>query len=405
MKKRDFKKVVISRKGEKSIELGHPWVYDGEIVKREDEITNGDIVDVVSLKDKYLGSGFYNSNSKITIRLISRNANDIFDVDFFRRRIRYAIDYRLTVMENETNAFRVIYGEADELPGLTVDKFNDILVVQILSLGIDIRKDIILKVLYEEMIKSNFIISGIYLRNDVDIRDKEGLEQYKGWYDLGLEIPKSTTTLIVENGIKYLVDFENGQKTGFFLDQKYNRLFIRKIAKNKTVLDCCTHTGSFAMNAYLGGAKKVVALDISEKALADSIKNFLLNDMKIDTICSDVFDYLKSLSEKKSKEYDFIILDPPAFTKSRKTIESALRGYQEINYLALKSLPRGGYFATASCSFFATPELFLNSIYKASLDAQVRLKQVGYFGASYDHPVLLGVEETRYLKFYVFQVF
>lgn len=405
MKAREYKKVYITSKGENSINLGHPWVYNGEITKKEDNINNGDIVDVVNSKDKYLGSGFYNDNSKITIRLISRNTNDKFDEDFFRRRIRYAIDYRLTVMEDELNAFRVIYGEADELPGLTVDKFNDILVVQILSLGIEIRKDIILKLLYEEMIKSNFKISGIYIRNDVDIRIKEGLEEYKGWYDLGFENPKSTKTEIIENGIKYIVDFEDGQKTGFFLDQKYNRLSIRKIAKNRTVLDCCTHTGSFAMNAYIGGAKKVVAMDISSKALDDSKENFKLNNMNIDTICGDVFEVLEELSKEKTKKYDFIILDPPAFTKSRKTIDNALKGYQEINYLALKSLPRGGYFATASCSHFATEELFLNAIYKASLAANVKLKEVSFSGASYDHPVLLGVEETKYLKFYIFQVF
>ena len=404
MKNRNIKKVIISKKAEKSILLGHPWIYNGEIINKEDDIRNGDIIDVVNNNNKYLGSGFYNDNSKIIIRLISRNANDLFNEDFFRRRIRYAIDYRLAVMEDELNSFRVIFGEADELPGLTVDKFNNLLVVQILSLGIELRKDMILKLLYEEMKKSNFNILGIYIRNDVDIREKEGLEQYKGWYDLGIEIPKSTKTEIIENDIKYIVDIENGQKTGFFLDQKYNRLSIRKIAKDRNVLDCCTHTGSFAMNAYIAGAKKVTAVDISEKAISDSIENFRINNMKIDTICKDVFDVLKELSEKKTKEYDFIILDPPAFTKSRKTINNALKGYQEINYLALKSIPRGGFFATASCSHFATEELFLNSIYKASLEANVKLKMVSFSGASYDHPVLIGVDETKYLKFYIFQV-
>ena len=404
MKTREYKKVYITKKGENSILLGHPWVYEGEIVKTDSGINNGDIVDITNDKDKYLGSGFYNNNSKITVRLLSRNANDNYDIEFFRRRIGYAIDYRLTVMEDNLNAFRVIFGEADELPGLTVDKFNDILVVQILSLGIEIRKDMILKTLYEEMIKRDFDIKGIYIRNDVDIRGKEGLEEYKGWFDLGLGLQKSTKTTIIENGIKYVVDFENGQKTGFFLDQKYNRLAIRKIAKNRSVLDCCTHTGSFAMNAYMGGAKEVTAMDISEKALDDAKENFKLNNMNINTVCGDVFDVLKDLSESKNKKYDFVILDPPAFTKSRKTIDKALKGYQEINYLALKSLPRGGYFATASCSHFANPELFLNAIYKASLDAGVKLKQVSYTGAAFDHPVLIGVEETRYLKFYIFQV-
>ncbi|MBR1385501.1 MAG: class I SAM-dependent rRNA methyltransferase [Bacilli bacterium] len=402
MKTRNYKKVLITKKQEKSILLGHPWIYKDEITSKE-EIEDGEIVDVTNDKDKYLGSGFYNSKSKITIRLISRNANDTFDSVFFRRRIRYAIDYRLTVMEDNLNAFRVIFGEADELPGLTVDKFNDILVVQILSLGIEKRKDMILKLLYEEM-KKNFDIKGIYIRNDVDIREKEGLNEYKGWFDLGEKKPSETKTTIVENDIKYIVDFENGQKTGFFLDQKYNRKAIRKIAKNRTVLDCCTHTGSFAMNAYLGGAKKVVALDISEKAIMDSKENFKLNNMNIETECKDVFDYLKELSEKKNKEFDFIILDPPAFTKSRKTIKNALKGYYEINYLALKSLKRGGYFATASCSHFASNTLFFEQIKKASIALGLRLKEVEYREASYDHPVLVGVEETRYLKFYIFQV-
>lgn len=402
MKARNYKKVLITKKQEKSVLLGHPWIYNDEIISK-DEIEDGEIVDVVNDKDKYLGSGFYNSKSKITIRLISRNANDTFDSNFFRRRIRYAIDYRLTVMEDNLNAFRVIFGEADELPGLTVDKYNDILVVQILSLGIEKRKDMILNLLYEEM-KKDFDIKGIYIRNDVDIREKEGLSEYKGWFDLGEKIPSETKTVIVENDIKYIVDFENGQKTGFFLDQKYNRKAIRKIAKNRTVLDCCTHTGSFAMNAYLGGAKKVVALDISEKAIMDSKENFKLNNMDIETECSDVFDFLKELSEKKNKEFDFIILDPPAFTKSRKTVKNALKGYYEINYLALKSLKRGGYFATASCSHFATSTLFLEQIKKASIALGLRLKEVEFREASYDHPVLLGVEETRYLKFYIFQV-
>ena len=404
MQARNFKKVYITKKGEASILNGHPWVYEGEIVSHDEDIVNGDIVDIISSKDKYIGSGFYNSNSKITLRLLSRNANDTYDEEFFRRRIRYAINYRLDVMGDELNAFRVIFGEADELPGLTVDLFNNILVVQILSLGIEIRRDIILKLLVEEMNKSCFNIIGIYLRNDVDIRVKEGLEEYKGWYDYGKEIPDSTKTTIVENDIKYIVDFENGQKTGFFLDQKNNRMLVRKLAKHKTVLDCCTHTGSFAMNAYMGGAKKVVALDISNTALEEAKENFKLNDMNIDTISGDIFEVLKNLSESKSKEYNFIILDPPAFTKSRKTINQALKGYQELNYLAMKALPRGGYLVTASCSHFASEELFKDAIYKASLKANVSLKQLYGSGASPDHPELIGVPETKYLKFFIFQI-
>lgn len=406
MKEREFKKVHITKKGENSILMGHPWVYVGEIIKKDNNIENGEIVDIISEKDKYLGSGFYNDNSKITIRLLSRNANDKYDKEFFKRRIQYALDYRITVMgEENLNAFRLIYGEADEMPGLTVDKMNDILVVQILSLGMEVRKDDILTSLYEVTTSSGFDIKGIYIRNDVDIREKEGLDEYKGWYDLGIPIPDKTSTYIIENDIKYFVDFENGQKTGFFLDQKFNRLLVRRLAKDKTVLDCCTHTGSFAANAYKGDAKKVVASDISAKALEDASSNFKLNNMDIDTIEADVFDLLKELSEKKTKEYDFIILDPPAFTKSRKTIDKALKGYQEINYLAMKSLPRGGYFATASCSHFASEEKFKEAIYKASLDANVHLREISKTGPAPDHPELVGVDETKYLKFYLFQVF
>ena len=404
MKERNYKKVYVTNKGEMTIRNGHPWIYESDILKKNSDINNGDIVDIVNIKDKYLGSGFYNDNSKIKVRILSRNANDIFDKDFFKRRIIYALEYRMAVMaESELNSFRLIYGEADELPGLTVDKFNDILSVQILSLGIEKRRDIILPLLYEVMKEFNFHIKGIYLRNDVDIRLKEGLKEEKGWYPLNNHIPEIKETIINENGIKYYVDFINGQKTGFFLDQKYNRLLVRNIAKDKCVLDCCTHTGSFAMNAYLGGAKEVIATDISKKALDDAKRNFKLNNMNISTIESDVFELLEKICKEK-KKYDMIILDPPPFTKSRKTITKALLGYQKLNYLAMKALPRGGFLVTASCSHFATKELFLEAIYKASIKANVKLKQVTYCGASYDHPVLIGVNETEYLKFYIFQI-
>lgn len=400
MKAREYKKVYITLKGEKALLTGHPWVYEGEIIKCDEGIKNGDLVDITNNKDKYLGTGFYNNNSKITVRIISRNANDLFDYDFFKRRIKYAYEMRKTAL-NDLNSFRVIFGEADFLPGLTVDKFNNILVVQTLSLGIEMRKDQIFKALYEVLTEDGLEIIGIYERNDVKIRELEGLTEYKGWYDIGLAIP-DTKTIIIENNLKYLVDFENGQKTGFFLDQKYNRLMVRQIAKNRKVLDCCTHTGSFAMNAALGGASKVTALDVSEKAISDAKANFELNGLKIDTVCSDVFEYLKSLEHKS--EYDFIILDPPAFTKSRKTINTALKGYQELNYLGMKALPRGGYLATASCSHFASEELFKEAIKRAAKDAGVSLKQIYVSGPAPDHPELWNVPETKYLKFFIFQI-
>ena len=263
--------------------------------------------------------------------------------------------------------------------------------------------NIIFNALYD-VVSKYFKIRGIYLRCDVALREKEGLEEYVGWYEGVPVLEDKTTTEIEENGLKYLVDFKEGQKTGFFLDQKYNRLTIRNLAKDMTVLDCCTHTGSFAMNAALGGAKKVVALDISEKALEDARKNFALNNLKIETECADLFDYLRKLVDSKSKEFNLIILDPPAFTKSKDTIKSALRGYQEINYLAMRSLPRGGYLATASCSHYASEEDFTQAIFNASIMAGVTLRVVKKAYAAPDHPEIMGIPETKYLKFFVFQV-
>jgi 23S rRNA (cytosine1962-C5)-methyltransferase len=345
-----YPKVIITRKGENSILVGHPWVYEGEVLKTLGNFNNGDLVDVLNEKEKYLGTGFINTISKIRVRLISRNINDTFDNDFFKRRIKYAWEYRKQTMSiDDLKCCRIIFGEADGFPGLTVDRFNDILVTQTLSLGIEQRKDIIFNALYQVLTEDHQEIKGLYERNDVGIREKEGLEENKGFYKLeGLEIPNYTTTMIIENDIKYLVDFENGQKTGFFLDQKYNRLAISKYTKNRTVLDCFTHTGSFAFNAMMGGAKKVVAVDISDTALEVAKKNAELNNVKIDFIEADVFEYLEKLELSKSKDFDFIILDPPAFTKSRTTVESAMHGYKEINKRAMRILPRGGYLVTCS---------------------------------------------------------
>ncbi|MGN1012488.1 MAG: class I SAM-dependent rRNA methyltransferase [Clostridia bacterium] len=401
---RNYIKVIIDEKGRKQQEDGHPWVYDNEIIKIEGSYENGDIVDVLSQKGKYLGSGFINNNSKIMIRIISRNANDNFDEAFFERRIKYAWDYRKTVMGEDINCCRIIFGESDEFPGLTIDRFNDILVAQVLSLGIEKRKDMIFNLIYKILREDNQKIIGIYERNDVEIRKLEGLEEYKGYYKLkDVEVPNYTITEIIENGIKYKVDVENGQKTGFFLDQKYNRLAISKIAKDKNVLDCFTHTGSFALNAAKGGAKHVHAVDISETATQMAKENAKLNglekNMSFETV--NVFDLLPQL---KNNEYDFIILDPPAFTKSRKTIENAKRGYKQINYRAMKALPRGGYLATCSCSHFMNEEKFLAMLKDAAKDAGVRLRQIEKRQQSPDHPILLNVEETDYLKFFIFQV-
>lgn len=401
---RENTKVIIDEKGRKQQENGHPWVYDNEVTNIEGNYENGDIVDVLSQKGKYLGSGFINNNSKIIVRIISRNANDKFDEAFFERRLRYAWDYRKTVMGEDIKCCRIIFGEADEFPGLTIDRFNDILVAQVLSLGIEKRKDIIFNLIYKILKENGENIVGLYERNDVEIRKLEGLEEYKGYYKLNnVEIPDYTITEIVENGIKYKVDVENGQKTGFFLDQKYNRFAISKIAKGKNVLDCFTHTGSFALNAAKGGAKHVHAVDISDTAIEMARENAKLNNlennMSFETV--NVFDLLPNI---KNNQYDFIILDPPAFTKSRKTIENAKRGYKQINYRAMKALPRGGYLATCSCSHFMDEERFLNMLKEAAKDAGVRLRQIEKRQQSPDHPILINVNETDYLKFFIFQI-
>lgn len=400
---RNYIKVTITKKGENQVLNGHPWIFDNEIVNVDGIYNNGEIVDVVSIKGKYLGSGFINDNSKIRIRLVTKNSNDIIDSLFWKRRIEYALDYRLQVMDkDDLSAFRLIFGEADGFPGLTVDKFNNILVCEVLSLGIERRKNIIFPLLIEVLKENNIEVNTIYERNDSLIRNKEGMDTYKGYF-VKDETIKSTVTVIEENGIKYKVDYENGQKTGFFLDQKKNRLAIRKIAKEKKVLDCCTHTGSFSFNAIKGGAISSTALDISESAIDMTKENAKLNNLedKMNYVVSDVFDYLNTV---KKGEYDFIILDPPAFTKSRKTLNNALKGYKEINMKAMMALKRGGYFATASCSSFATPKLFMDMLKSASRDAGVELKLIEERRQSYDHPILINVPETEYLKFYIFQV-
>ncbi len=401
---REYTKVIIDKKGQKQQEDGHPWVYDNEVIQIDGKYENGDIVDVISEKGKYLGSGFINNNSKIMVRIISRNANDIFDDKFFERRLKYAWEYRKTVMQDDIKCCRIIFGEADEFPGLTVDRFNDILVAQVLSLGIEKRKDMIFNLLYKILVEDGQNIAGIYERNDVEIRKLEGLTEYKGYFDLrGVKRPDYTVTEIIENGIKYKVDVENGQKTGFFLDQKYNRLAISKIAKGKNVLDCFTHTGSFALNAAKGGAKHVHAVDISSLAIDMAKENAASNglDNIISFETTDVFDLLPNI---KNNEYDFIILDPPAFTKSRKTIENAKRGYKQINYRAMKALPRGGYLATCSCSHFMDEEKFIKMLKEAAKEANVRLRQIEKRQQAPDHPILLNVNETDYLKFFIFQI-
>lgn len=401
---REYPSFIITKKGCAWVGTGHPWIYAQEIISKSAEPENGALVDALSENGRYLGTGLYSRESKIGLRLISRNANDRFDAEFWKRRIRYAWDFRRTVMGGDVSCCRVIFGEADGFPGLTVDRFSNILVTQTLSVGMERLKDVIFPLLAEVLRESGERIDGIYERNDVAIRALEGLEQGKGWYELpGEEHPQSTVTEICENGIYYAVDFENGQKTGFFLDQKYNRLAVARLAKGRRVLDCFTHTGSFALNAARGGAEHVTAVDVSESAVEMARENARRNGLedRMDFVAADVFDLLP---EVKKGEYDFIILDPPAFTKSRRTVGRAEKGYKEINLRALKALPRGGYFATASCSHFMPSELFVKMLRSAAQDANVELRQIEARQQAPDHPILWNVPETDYLKFYIFQV-
>lgn len=406
-KERQYPRVFITQKAKRNIQNGHPWIYGEEIINIDREPNNGELVDVFA-KNSFMGTGFYNSNSKITVRLISRNANDIFDERFWHRRVEYAVRYRKTVMPGDDfKCCRLIHGEADQMPGLTVDRYESILSVQITCLGMELIKDTIYRALLDVLTEMGESITGIFERNDINLRKKEGLEEYKGWYHFDDKpLPESPIIEICENGIRYLVDVENGQKTGFFLDQKYNRAAVAKIAKGKRVLDCFTHTGSFGLNAAMGGAEHVTCVDVSQSAIEMAKENAIRNglDGKMDFICEDVFDLLTRLVEEKCNDYNFIILDPPAFTKSRNTVKSAARGYKEINLKAMKLLPRGGYLATCSCSHFMTDELFKEVLVSAAKDANVSLRQIEYRQQAPDHPILWNVPETDYLKFYIFQV-
>lgn len=405
---RSYPAYTVTKKAELSIVQGHPWVYADEITDApETQPENGALVDVLSQKGRYLGTGFLSLASKIRVRLLSRNANDTFDEAFWQRRFEYAWAYRKTVLRPEDlTCCRVIFGEADQMPGLTVDRFGTVLVAQILSVGMEVRKERLLPLLARVLRADGQQIDGIYQRNDAALRDKEGLEQGKGWLEIpGEQHPASTETEICENGVYYKVDFENGQKTGFFLDQKFNRRAVANIARGKTVLDCFTHTGSFALNAALGGAAHVTAVDVSESAVEMARRNAARNGLedRMDFVCEDVFDLLPRL-EREGSPYDFIILDPPAFTKARRTAQNAMRGYKEINYRAMRLLPRGGYLATASCSHFASEAMFIKMLHAAAHDAGRQLRQIEVRQQAPDHPILWNVEETDYLKFFLFQV-
>ncbi len=407
-KERQYPAVLITKKGEISLRGGHPWVYEAEITEERGEPVNGELVDVLSSKGRYLGTGFFNRHSKIRVRVISDNTNDTFDEAFFRRRLSHAWEYRKTVMGAEDlSCCRLIFGEADRFPGLTVDRFGPILVTQTLSLGMEHKKQLLFPALVDLLRQDGQKNQGIYERNEVAIRKLEGMEEGKGFFPLeNLPIPESTVTEIVENGIRYSVDFENGQKTGFFLDQKYNRRAAAQLARGKRVLDCFTHTGSFGLNAAKAGAEHVCAVDISAEAVEMARSNAVLNGLedRMSFRQANVFDLLPQLSQEPGAKFDYIILDPPAFTKSRQTVDSAMRGYKEINLRAMKLLPRGGYLATCSCSHFMTEKLFCEMLRSAAHDANVALRQIEARQQAPDHPILWNVPETNYLKFYLFQV-
>ena len=403
---RSYPKFIITAKGTRWVEQGHPWIYEDEVIREEGDCENGALADAVSEKGKYLGTGFVSRHSKIRLRLLSRNANDRFDEAFWQRRIQYAWDYRKTVMAGDISCCRVIFGEADGFPGLTVDRFSDILVTQTLSMGMEKIKDILFPLLIKVLRADGQDIRGIYERNDVAIRELEGLAQNKGWYPLPGETPPgSTVTEICENGIFYRVDVENGQKTGFFLDQKYNRLAMQRICKGKRVLDCFTHMGTFALNAGIAGASEVTGLDISEYAVEQATANALRNHLedRVHFRCANVLDELPRLAAAGEK-YDVVILDPPAFTKSREATKNAIKGYREINMKGLKLVKDGGYLATCSCSHFMTQELLAKTVKEAAKAVHKRLRQVEFRTQAADHPILWAAEESYYLKFYIFQV-
>ena len=406
MKDRGYPQIIVTQKGARWLDTGHPWLYESDVVVSPD-CENGSIADIVTKKGRYLGTGLLSQKSKLRARVISRNANDRFDEAFWERRVRYAWEYRKAVMGGDISCCRVIFGEADGFPGLTVDRFSNLLSVQILSYGMERLRNVIIPLIVKVLRSDGQIIDGVYERSDLNSRALEGLEERKGWFDLpGEKRPESPVTEICENGIYYSVDVENGQKTGCFLDQKYNRMAVSRISKGRRVLDCFTHTGSFALNAALGGAERVTAVDVSLPALEMAKRNAERNGLsdKIDFVNADVFDLLPELMNAGRRDYDLIILDPPAFTKSRGTANSAYRGYKEINYRAMALLPRGGYLCTASCSHFMPMVQFERMLREAARDARRDLREIETRKQSPDHPILWSAPETEYLKFYIFQV-
>lgn len=400
MIKNNMNTIVTLKKGEgRTLKSGGMWVYNNEIDSIVGSFENGDIISVHDFDGYFMGYGFINTNSKITVRILARKKENIITEEFLEERVRKAWEYRKQTVD--TSCCRIIFGEADFLPGIVIDKFSDVLVVESLALGIDILKPLILEKMKEILSKDGIEIRGIYERSDAKVRLNEGMEQFKGF----IGAPFDTKVEIIENGVKYIVDVEDGQKTGFFLDQKNNRAAIHQISKGKKVLDCFTHTGSFALNAGIAGAVSVLGVDASQTGVKQAEENAQLNGLSeiVKFQCADVFELLPEL-EKTGESFDLVILDPPAFTKSRSSIKNAVKGYREINLRGMKLVKDGGFLATCSCSHFMEPELFAKTIREAAKGAHKRLRQVNFGTQAPDHPILWAAEESYYLKFYVFQV-
>lgn len=390
--------VTLKKGGGRELKAGGMWIYDNEIDTFSDGVTDGGLVELHDFDGYFMGIGFVNRKSKITVRMLSRHEKNI-DEKFIEQRVRDAVDYRIKTVD--TSSCRLIFGEADFLPGIVIDKFSDVLVVESLALGIDRLKPLIIEKLKQVLAEYDMPVRGVYERSDAKVRLLEGMERFKGF--IGEEF--DTKVEIVENGVKYYVDVQDGQKTGFFLDQKYNRRAIGNLCKGAKVLDCFTHTGSFALNAGISGAASVLGVDASELAVNQARENAKLNGLEdiVHFQCADVFDLLPEL-EKKGEKFDVVILDPPAFTKSRNSIKNAVKGYREINLRGMKLVKDGGFLATCSCSHFMEPELFTKTIGEAARNVHKRLRQIEYRTQSPDHPILWAADESLYLKFYIFQV-
>lgn len=392
--------IVTLKKGEgRTVKAGGAWIFDNEIAMITGSFEDGDIVIVKDFDGYPMGRGFINRSSKIRIRMMTRNAEQEIDEAFLRMRVKNAWEYRK--MTVDTGSCRVIFGEADFLPGIVIDKFSDVLVVESLALGIDRLKPVIVKCLKEILAEDGIQIRGVYERSDAKVREQEGMQRHKGFIGEAFD----TNVQIEENGVKYMVDVMNGQKTGFFLDQKYNRQSIRKLCKDAKVLDCFTHTGSFALNAGMAGARSVLGVDASQLGVDQAAENAKLNGLEdtVKFVCRDVFELLPEL-EAQGEKFDVVILDPPAFTKSRSSIKNAVKGYREINLRGMKLVKDGGYLATCSCSHFMSYELFTQTIHQAARNVHKRLRQVEFRTQAPDHPILWSADESYYLKFYIFQV-